>query len=155
MRADMVRAYVESLIERLTGEDKVVPDEDGDYPVRYRSAAYYVRLVGDVDPVLQVFAIAVKDIEATPALYERLNGINADIRFARIFWVGKQVLVESDLVSQTLDKEEFDQACQAVGTITDHFGSLLAVEFGGATFFADEKDEQAPAEDTSNTGQYL
>ncbi len=155
MRADMVRAYVESLIERLTGEDKVVPDEDGDYPVRYHSAAYYVRLVGDVDPVLQVFAIAVKDIEATPALYERLNGINADIRFARAFWVGKQVLVESDLVSQTLDKEEFDQACQAVGTITDHFGPLLADEFGGKTFFADEKDEQAPAEDGSNTGQYL
>jgi len=55
--------------------------------------------------------------------------------------VGKQVLVESDLVSQTLDKEELDQACQAVGTITDHFGPLLAVQFGGKTFFADEKDE--------------
>ncbi len=41
------------------------------------------------------------------------------------------MLVESDLVSQTLDKEEFDQACQAVGTVTDHFGPLLADEFGG------------------------
>ena len=59
----------------------------------------------------------------------------------RAFRVGKQVLVESDLVSQTLDKEELDQACQAVGTITDHFGPLLAVQFGGKTFFADEKDE--------------
>ena len=56
MRTDMVRAFVESLLERLTGSEKVVPGADDDYPVRFRGALYYVRLVGDVDPVVQVFS---------------------------------------------------------------------------------------------------
>ena len=162
MRSDMVRAYVESLLERLTGIDKAVPDHDGDYPVRYRDALYYVRLIGEKDPVVQVFATAVADIEATPELLSRLNDVNSQIRFARVFWVRGQVLVESDLVGQSLDGAEFDSACTAVATITDHFAPLIAEEFGGRTAFADEKDDAAkdatPAEklpDTAKTGLYL
>lgn len=155
MRADMVRAYVESLLERLIGAEKVTPDHDGDYPVRYKSALYFVRLIGDVDPVVQVFSRAVTAITPTPALYERLNEINTNIRFARIFFVEGQVLVESDLVGQTVDAEEFDEAVGAVATITDHFGPLLAQEFGGKTAFADDKDADAPPPDTAKTGQYL
>jgi len=160
MRADMVRAYVESLLERLTGSEKVVPDHDGDYPVRFHSALYYVRLIGDVDPTLQVFATAVRDIKATPALYERLNDINVNIRFARAFWIREQVLIEADLVGQTVDHEEFSAACLAVASITDHYGPTLAEEFGGTTAFADEKEVDGkegtpPTEDTAKTGQYL
>ena len=54
LRTDMVRAYVESLLERLIGAQQVSPDGDGDYPVRYQNALYYVRLVGDLNPVVQV-----------------------------------------------------------------------------------------------------
>ncbi|MGH3277197.1 MAG: hypothetical protein ACRDNZ_23070, partial [Streptosporangiaceae bacterium] len=53
---DLVTAYVETLIERLTGADKAVPDHDGDYPVQYRSALYYIRVVGGRVPVVQVFS---------------------------------------------------------------------------------------------------
>ena len=156
MRADMVRTYVESLLEKLTGVDKAVPDADGDYPVRYRDALYFVRLIGEVDPVVQVFATAVAGVPATPDLLERLNAINSNIRFARVFWVREQVLVESDLVGQTIDGPEFDGACRAVATITGHFGPLLAEEFGGTTAFADSKVETAaPAEDQGHTGLYL
>jgi hypothetical protein len=155
VKADMVRAYVETLLERLTGQDRVESDNDGDYPVRFRSALYYVRLIGDVDPVLQVFATAVAGVEPTPALYERLNVINTNIRFARAFFVRGQVLVESDLVGQTVDKEEFEEACNAVATITDHYGPRLAEEFGGTTAFADEKSEDVPVPDSASTGQYL
>lgn len=31
VRADQARAYVKSLLERLTGSEKVVTDDDGDY----------------------------------------------------------------------------------------------------------------------------
>lgn len=155
----MVRAYVESLLERLTGVEKAKPDDDGDYPVRYRDALYFVRLIGDVDPVVQVFATAVAEIDSSPGLLERLNAINSDIRFARVFWVRDQVLVESDLVGQSVDPEEFDSACRAVATITDHIGPQLAAEFGGRTAFGDSKEE--PAADTpppakeGHTGLYL
>ena len=155
MRAEMVRAYVETLLEELIGSEKVTPDHDGDYPVRYKSALYFVRLIGDTDPVVQVFSRAVTDLKGSAKLYERLNEINATIRFARIFYVAGQVLVESDLIGQTVDREEFDAAARAVATITDHFGPLLVEAFGGRTAFADDKDGEAPPVDTAKTGQYL
>lgn len=155
MRADMVRAYVETLLEKLTGADKVLTDHDGDYPVRYRSALYYVRLVGEIDPVVQVFAIAVNDIEPSAGLYERLNEINADIGFARTFWVRGQVLVESDLAGRTVNPEDFDKACHTVATITDRIGPLIAEEFGGHTAFADGKDEDGPDDEPVRVGHYL
>lgn len=156
MRADMVRAYVETLLEQLTGSQHVQPDDDGDYPVRFRRALYYVRLVGDSDPVVQVFSIAVDGVQPTPELLVRLNEINTDIRFARVFWVRDQVLVETDLVGETIDPAEFNNACHAVATITDHFGAELAEKFGGRTAFADEKeDTPAPPDDKAMTGLYL
>ena len=63
-RADMVRAYAESLLEQVLNIDRVRPDKDGDYPVRYQSALYYVRIVSGQsdDPVVQVFAKALADV---------------------------------------------------------------------------------------------
>ena len=159
VRADMVRAYVESLLERLIGAQQVSPDDDGDYPVRYRNALYYVRLVGDVDPVVQVFSVAVSGVDPTPDLFEELNSINSSIRFARIFWVRDQVLIESEMVGEGVEPADFDNACRAVATITDHYGPLLAERFGGKTAFADEKTEPTDAtekpEPPHAIGQYL
>ncbi len=160
VRADMVRAYVESLLERLIGATQVSPDDDGDYPVRYRAPLYYGRLVGDVNPVVQVFSVAVSGIAATAALLEELNTINSTIRFARVFWVREQVLIESEMVGEGVEPVDFDNARRAVATITDHYGPLLAERFGGKTAFADEKTEAtgaaAPAPDAQErTGNYL
>lgn len=156
----MVRAYVESLLERLIGASQVTPDQDGDYPVRYQGALYYVRLVGQVDPVVQVFSVAVAGIRPTAALLKELNAINSTIRFARVFWVLDQVLVETELVGEGVEPADFDNACRAVATITDHYGPLLAERFGGTTAFADEKvPESAAAPDPDDgkgrVGQYL
>jgi len=114
-------------------------------------------LIGDVDPVVQVFATAVSEIEQSPGLLEKLNEINSQIRFARVFWVSGQVLVESDLIGKTVDPKEFGSACDAVATITDHFGPLIARDFGGKTFFVNQKDEDAAttSEQKESTGLYL
>lgn len=156
----MVRAYVESLLERLIGAQQVTPDADGDYPVRYRDALYYVRLVGDVDPVVQVFSVALSEVPATAGLLKELNSINSRIKFARVFWVRDQVLVESEMLGEGVEPLDFDNACRAVATITDHYGPLLAQRFGGKTAFADEKteagnDSTPPADDQARVGQYL
>jgi hypothetical protein len=159
VRADMLKAYVESLLERLIGATKVEADADGDYPVRYKNALYYVRVVGDGSPVVQVFSIAVEGVSATPDLFEELNTINSNIKFARVFWVRDQVLVERELVGEGVDPADFDNACEAVATITDHYGPLLAEKFGGKTAFADEKtapvDGSAETPSNAQIGQYL
>jgi hypothetical protein len=98
-KTEMVRAYAESLLEQVVGTDKVKPDNDGDYPVRYQSALYYVRIDPGRrdDPVVQVFAAAVDKVEPGPPLYEALNDINTQLRFARAFWVRGQVLIEAEM----------------------------------------------------------
>jgi hypothetical protein len=100
----MVRACTESLLKQVVDTDRVQADADGDYPVRYESALYYVRIeVGRKDdPVVQVFAIAVNGVDPTPDLYEELNNINSRLRFARVFWVRDQVLIESELTGDSM-----------------------------------------------------
>ena len=88
----MVTSHVETLIERLTGIKKAEPDADGDYPIRYRSALYYVRVVGSRIPVVQLFSVAVDETQFTDALARDLNAINARLHFCRIFWVLDQIL---------------------------------------------------------------
>ena len=140
MRRDVIEAYVEKLLATLTEKDRVVPDDDGDYPVRYGSALYYVRLVGEARPDVQVFAIAVAGLDATPELLADLNDINTRARFARVFHVRDQVLVETDLVGDAIDPSGFFNACRTVARITDDIGPGLVAQHGGTTAFDDAKE---------------
>jgi len=137
----MVRAYVESLLEALTGAGQAMPDNDGDYPVRYRNALYYVRIHGETHPVVQVFSVAVAGVDATPELMTALNDLNSRISFTRAFWVRGQVLVEADLLGEAVEPMGFDNACRRVATITDDVAAGLAAQFGGTTAFEDGKSE--------------
>ena len=46
MRPDVVYAYVRELLTTMSGER---PDPDGDLPVRYRGAQFFVRITGSAD----------------------------------------------------------------------------------------------------------
>ena len=156
VRADQARAYVESLLERLTGSEKVVTDDDGDYPVQFRNCHYYVRLIGNDTPVVQVFSVAVADLEETPELLTDLNALNTDIRFARAFHVRGQVLIETDVLAEALDPAGFENACNCVASITLNVAPSLTARFGGRLTFADDPAPAgAPAPDSFPTGQYL
>ncbi len=147
-----------ALLKQLLGAKDVTTDPDGDYPVRYQSALYYVRLdPGSHDaPVVQIFAVALADVPSSPALLEELNLINSRLRFARIFWVREQVLVESELVGEELSLAGLGTACDTVGGAADYFGPRLAEKFGGTTAFSDEQDsDYAPPSDPSPPGLYL
>lgn len=139
MQADMVRAYVESMLERLTGVDRVVPDSDGDYPVRYRSALYYVRIMDDSEVTVQVFSVAVDGIDVSPELLGALNDLNCNLRFVRAFWVRGQVLIEADLIGDTVEPRGFSNACDAVASTTDHVAADLAASCGGRPAFEEAK----------------
>ena len=155
MRLDMARAYVESLLENFLRQPKVEPDADGDYPLRFRSAGYYVRVVGAERPVVQVFSVVLGEVEATSALLVELNEINTDIRFARIFHVRDQVLVETDILAEALDPAGFDNACRCVASITDNVAAGLHQRHGGHLMFQDETPTADDAADLNPVGQYL
>ncbi len=151
----MVRSHVETLIEQLTGVDKAVPDHDGDYPIRYRSALYYVRVVNDRVPVVQVFSVAVSDIDCSDPLLLALNEVNAQLHFCRIFWVRRQVLIESEHLGMTLEEDDFRECAAAVAAASDHFAPLLVDQFGGKRAFEDEKTDTYEPPPIEQTGLYL
>jgi hypothetical protein len=152
MRRDVIAAYVEKLLAVLTNAPQVAPDKDGDYPVRFGSALYYVRLVGDGEPDVQVFAVAVDGVEPSTDLLADLNDINCRIRFVRVFHVAGQVLVETDIVGDAIDPRGFSNACQVVASVTDRIGPELAKKYGGRSAFEDGKD---PGYEPPPSGMYL
>jgi len=151
----MVESYVETLIERMTGAQTAVPDGDGDYPIWFRSALYYVRVLPGVEPVVQFFAIALADVELTPELALDLNQINSQLQFCRIFWVRQQVLVEAEHLALSLDEDDFRACCNAVAVATDRWVETLARHHGGQARFEETKGPEYTSPEDPGTGLYL
>lgn len=151
----MVESYVETLIERMTSTRTAVSDADGDYPIWFGSAVYYVRVLPRLEPVVQFFAIALADVELTPELALDLNEINSQLQFCRIFWVRKQVLVEAEHLALTLDEGDFRACCDAVAVATDRWAEPLARHHGGQARFEETKGPDYTSPDDSGTGLYL
>ena len=110
MHRDMVVSYTRDLLEQITGE-RPEPDQDGDLPIEFGGACFYVRVDGPTDPVVQIFSVVLADLEANPELHGALNDINANMRFARAFHVQQQVLIESEIWGSDLNMTNFQHAC--------------------------------------------
>lgn len=153
--ADMVISHVETLIERLTGVDKAKADADGDYPIRYRSALYYVRVVRAWKPVVQVFSVAVDNIRFTDSLARDLNEINARLHFSRAFWVHDQVLVEAEHLGPSLTEADFHECAFNVARATDEYARGLAERHGGRLAFEEAKAPEYTSPADEGVGFYL
>lgn len=151
----MVRAYVESLLRETTGVEKVVADEDGDFPVRVGQVLFYVSIEDGDEPVVQVFSTAVRDVALTNELLAKVNEINGRLRFCRMFFDDGRVVVASECVGTTLDEAEYRTATQAVAGAAEHFAPLIAAEFGGRLTFEDENGTADPSKDDGHVGLYL
>ena len=138
MRPDMVRSYLKDILESVTGE-RPEPDEDGDLPVRFRNACFFVRVVNPTDPVVQIFSVARAGLEQSPELALALNDINMGIQFARVFHVRDQVLVETEIWASDVNEANVDYACRTVAEATDDINSKLD-GFPGHPQFQESKD---------------
>ena len=136
MRADQARAYVESLLYGFVGGDRIVADHDGDYRVWFRNCLYFVRVIGHDVAVVQVFSVAVADVEVSPELLTELNTLNSEIQFARVYHLRQQILIETDVMAEVFDTETFENACSYVETVTLEMAPSLAARFGGRLTFA-------------------
>lgn len=142
----MVRTYVEKLLRQLINDDQLQADPDGDYPVRYRDALYFVRIDGDASPLVRVFSIALDDVQLTPELLAEVNDINTKLTFARAMFVRGQVLIETELLGEDLAPRSFGAACQSVAVAADRFAPELADRHGGRLAFHEAKSEDYQAE---------
>lgn len=132
-KREMVESHVENLLKRLTGDDGVRRDSDGDWTFGLRRAVMYVRVTGDTDPTVRVVGIAARGVQDQPEMFRVLNEVNQKIQFSRALWDDGTVFVVSECVGETLDIEELDTAMQRVASGADVFGPMFAEQFGGET----------------------
>jgi hypothetical protein len=149
-RAEVVRPFVEEAIAGYLGIDRDALEvwDDGTIPIRAGSTAVSVRLVdapGDRS-ILQVLAPLGHGMHGSPALFERLNEVNAGLTFARVFWVDDEIFLAMELLAESLDRQQIGHAVSLVSLAADHWDDVLVHEFGGETPFPADPPED-PASD--------
>jgi hypothetical protein len=90
---------------------------------------------------VQVFSVAVAEVEPSPGLMTRLNEINSFLHFARAFHIGSQVIIESEIWADDVAPANFLYACQNVAAATDMFAPDIQKAFGGRLLFEESKTE--------------
>jgi hypothetical protein len=107
--------------------------------------------------MVQVYATMVHRIGKSPELLDRLNDINAESMFVRAFWTGDQVVLATEMVADSIDKEQIANACGVVGTVADHYDEELQRDFGGELIFNEEAAARASAapEEEDETPGYM
>ena len=137
-KSDDLRSTLEKMLKEYLGVDKLVTDDEGDYPIRSGSAKYYVRLSEGTPSLVRVYAQILVGVYSSPALYDRINRVNAVIQFGRLFHDGETVFAATELVADTIDPEELAEACHSIAQLADTYDDLFKQEFGGQRQFEDE-----------------
>lgn len=96
---------------------EVQPDTDGDLPIPFEDLVLFARTVEGEPAVGQVFSVLSREAEPTADLMERLNDLNASVRWVRVFHTADQVLCEAE-VSNHVDADELRRVCVMVADAT-------------------------------------
>jgi hypothetical protein len=135
LEPDEAAAALETALAGFIAGTELVPDRDGDLPIRVGSALMFVRAVAGRPPLLQVFAPLLSGVDLTPALLESINDINRKILFGRVFWTQREVVVSMELTAVGITTAQIAFACVQLGNLADHLDDVLHGRFGGRTMF--------------------
>jgi len=135
MSAGQLAPLVEEGLRTWLGIERLERDEDGDYPIPVGSALVYVRVGDDRLPLVAAFSSILTDVDESPSLFVALNDINRRIRFARAFWVGRTIVVATELAAVDVTAEQISFACMQLGSLADHLDDVLHGRFGGGFAF--------------------
>jgi len=123
---------VEEVIKEEAGPLALRRDDDGDYPLRHRSTPIYGRLLADSEPpTLQVFAVLMRNIDASPELLTELNDLNTNSIYERVFHIDGQILAEVDLDARNLDVDQLRLAVRRIERVAGEIIPTLALVLGG------------------------
>jgi hypothetical protein len=80
--------------------------ERRDIPIRQGSALLYVRTIDGAPPVVRVFSLVLRGVEASQPLLEALNEINGRIMFGRVLWASDRVIVSAEVSAVGISTEQ-------------------------------------------------
>lgn len=99
------RPIVEATLREVMHVAEVNTTSRAASPIRFGSAAVFVRLIGGKTPKVQVFSPLLWELSSTSGLLEILNDINTRLAFGRVFRDGEQVIAAIDLPASGLSGE--------------------------------------------------
>ena len=126
---------VEEGLRGWLGVERLERDGDGDYPIPVGSALVYVRVGDHRLPLVAIFSSILTDVDESPGLFVALNDINRRIRFARAFWVGRTIVVATELAAVDVTAGQISFACMQLASLADHLDDVLHGRFGGGFAF--------------------
>jgi hypothetical protein len=139
-KADMMRPYVEKTMKEVLGLDNLIVDSDGDIPVRWGSAQFYVRVLDGDTPLVRIFTPVVRNVKKTCKLLEMVNDMNCKNVMITVQWIDDQVLATTELRAESMDKDSLEFACNNMGAMADTWDDQVKAAFGGDTFYPDQGD---------------
>jgi hypothetical protein len=136
-RADTIqglRELVRKAIREASGNADLEFDGDGDLSLRFGSAGVFVRVLGD-PPFVRVFSQVLEGVEVNDRLVDRVNKLNADVRFARLFVLEEKVIAAVEVPASPFVAGHVTNTCLQLGRLADEIGGMLEKEFGGRRAF--------------------
>lgn len=153
VKREVLVSHVENLLKHITGDPEPNRDSDGDWPFNTDRAVMWVRVAGETEPNIGVWAEAVRNIPESEKAYLQVNELNKSIRFARAYLNSGTLVFASELVGETLDMEELKNALDNLASAADYFSPKFVELCGGETIRTPDSD--SPKRDGSDSAGYL
>jgi hypothetical protein len=123
-------------LKETTGIDDLDFDKDGDVGILFGSAITFVRAISD--PLfVHIYSPILRDVEESPALYARLNDMNANEHLIRFVHRNGNIYGICDISASPYVSEHVAEAFKYFCSIADGMDSLLREEFGGHTTYTE------------------
>ena len=125
-----LRLRVEALLGEAVREFKTV---SGRYEVPYQSTRIVVQPLDWTKgrTLLRVVAPIATAVPESPELYRRLSELNNTIVLGKFYFDDGTILVEHNLLGESVDRSQFRAALTSVAHHADHLADLLLADFGG------------------------
>lgn len=137
-KIDMIESHVETLLERVTGNERLRRDNDGDWAFDLPGdGVMYVRLRDAEPPRVELRAHVGTDFPLSVRLLLDTHELNANALYCRVCLYGEHVVVESDLVATDLDHGELEIAMDVLFATVDRINDEYTLEWMAADAIAD------------------
>lgn len=135
---EQARPHVEDAIVSAYGKIALYRDHDDDYRLVRRGTPVFGRLIDSYPTRLQVFAVLLDEIEATPELYEEMNDYNVALGYVRVTHMEGQVWAVVDLVAESMTAGELKTAVERITSAAEKLVPMLQLRFGGESSAAED-----------------
>jgi hypothetical protein len=127
---EQFRQYLWHVLTTHFPEGSVSHDDEGSIIVAAGSTNVFITI--NPDPLFaRVSALLVRDVTATPDLYETLNFINRSLQFGRVFTVEGYIILEDCLFPTSAMEDNVLHTVSSLCFLADVYDDRLHETFGG------------------------